>query len=97
MPKWAKNLAERIGLDSPLCRCRGGDTPLHSQRFGCAVLAKSAPYRTYAVLVSSLYSTIFYTVLGIKNGGAYRTRTYGPLKHGHGLAIRCITTLPTLR
>ena len=29
-------------------------------------------------------------------GGAYRTRTYGPLRHGHGLAIRCITTLPTL-
>ena len=30
-------------------------------------------------------------------GGAYRTRTYGPLRHGHGLAIRCITTLPTLQ
>ena len=24
-------------------------------------------------------------------------RTYGPLKHGHRLAICCITTLPTLR
>lgn len=41
--------AYRIGLPF---RYRGGDTPLHSQRFDYAMLIKSAPCRTYTVLVT---------------------------------------------
>lgn len=64
-------MAERTGLDSPSARYAcGGDTPLHSQRFGGTLFAKSAPYRTYgpknsgnrlAILVSVCFHQYFTT------------------------------------
>ena len=76
-------MAERIGLDSPSA-VGGGDAPLHSQRFGDVILAKSAPYRTYTVLVTSTFPLLIKKNSHkwesfLISGGAYRTRTYGPL------------------